>query len=303
VVGDPAPPDPVCGLTLASTTRLTIEPNRGSAGEVKLSAPFGLKVNHDPRIIARESLTPREVARLPRVLRVRAVLGVVEAPLTQPGENAPRTKVTAESADGTRHVAHLGGHRLPERDDFGRTDATPLRGGPRVALRVSGVGGVLWRAEFWRARYDNFCATATPDGVRPPAPEGFFMGRAHRASGCVTPPSLGTFRSIVRGGAYAAVTRVPAGRSGGGQAVYGYAAADVRRLSIRDTEGRYWPAKLSRPWTTWRRRADDLDAVLPKYRRGFAGLPKSVRLRAFVGVLPADAVPRYGVHLRYRAER
>jgi hypothetical protein len=134
----------------------------------------------------------------------------------------------------------------------------------------------------------------------PPLEDMYMIGKPQLSS-CLWPQELGVFRSIVREGAAAAITRASRERSGGGQAVYGAARADVARLQVRDTNGRLWPAALSRPWATWTRRPNDLAPIPPRFRHRFAGLPRSVRLRAFIAVLPAAALPRYPVHLRFEA--
>jgi hypothetical protein len=303
VVGVPAPPDPVCGLTLASTRKVTIEPNRGAAGVVRLSRPFPLRINRRQAIVRREGLDRSDVAHLPPVVLVRAVLGVVEAPPTLPGTHAPRTKVTAVDESGSRFTRTVGGHRVLTTADVPSHDPTPLPGGPRTELSATGLRGVRWTTRTWRSVAGAFCASAVPHGVEEPKLEDMYMIGKPRLSSCISPAELGRFRSIVRDGAAGAITKAPRSRSGGGQAVYGLAALDVRRLQVRDTNGRLWDARLSRPFTTWRRRPNDLAATPRRFRPRFAGLPRSIRVRAFIAVLPADAVPRYPVRLRFKARR
>jgi hypothetical protein len=299
VVGEPAPPDAVCGLTPASTSKVTIEPDRGTAGVVRLSRPFPLRVNHQPEIVAREGLTEADVAELPRIMRVRAVLGVVKAPPTVPGTRTPRIKVTAIDRDGSRFTTHVGGQRVMTTADMPPLDPTPLPGGPRTKVSVTGLGDVRWTTRTWRSVVGAFCASAVPEGVPEPALKDMYMIGKPRLSSCIWPNELGHFRSIVRTGASGAITRAPKKRSGRGQAVYGLARADVQALRVRDMSGRLWPAALSEPWTTWRRRRNDLAATPRRFRPRFAGLPRSVRVRAFIAVLPADATPRYPVRLRF----
>jgi DNA-directed RNA polymerase specialized sigma24 family protein len=270
-VGRPAPPDPVCGLALAVVREVTIDPRRGSAGEVKLSRPFSLRVDHAAR-----------------VLRVRAVLGVVEAPDTQPGERTPAVEVTAVRPDGSRFVAHVGGRRLPTTDDVPSFDPRPASGSPRAEVGIAGPDGRRWTARTWRTAHGDVCAGARPAGVP-------------RTTRCAWVPELGIFRSIVLDGAAGFITKLDRSRSRGRQAVFGFARADLRRLAVRDTAGRLWPAALSEPWTAWRRRPDDLAPVPRRFRRRFAGLPRSVRLRAFIAVIPAEAAPPYPVRLRFEA--
>ena len=301
VAGAPAPPDAVCGLTLASTTKVTIEPDRGRAGVVRLSRPFSLRVNREAEIVAREGFTEAEVAKLPRVLRVRAVLGVVEAPSTLPGTRTPRVEVTAVDKNGSQFTTHVGGRRVMTTADMPPLDPTPLPGGPRTEVSVTGPGEVRWTTKTWRSVVGAFCASAVPDGVPEPALRDMYMIGKPRLSSCIWPNELGNFRSIVKTGAAGAITRAPKERSGGGQAVYGLARADVHSLRVRDTSGRLWPAAISEPWTTWRRRPNDLAATPRRFRPRFAGLPRAVRVRAFIAVLPADAVPRYPVRLRFEA--
>lgn len=283
VVGAPAPADPVCGLARASTRKVTIAPDRGGAGVVRLSRPFPLRIDRR------------------RAVRVRAVLGVVEAPPTLPGTNTPRVRVTAVDRDGSRFTTRVGGRRVPTTADFPPMDPRPLPGGPRARVTARGPGDVRWTARMWRSVVGAFCASAVPDGVPEPALEDMYRIGKPRLSGCIFPNELGHFRSIVRDGAAGAITKAPASRSGGGQAVYGLARADLRRLGVRDTTGRLWEAELSRPWTTWRRRPNDLAATPRRFRPRFAGLPRSVPVRAFIAILPADATPRYPVRLRFSA--
>lgn len=299
VVGEAAPPDAVCGLTLASTSTVTIEPDRGTAGVVRLSRPFPLRVNRQPEIVAREGLTEADVAELPRIMRVRAVLGVVKAPPTSPGTRTPRVKVTAIDRNGSRFTTHVGGQRVMTTADMPPFDPRPLPGGPSTEVSVNGLGGVRWTTRTWRSVVGAFCASAVPEGVPEPALEDMYMVGKPRLSSCIWPNELGHFRSIVRTGASGAITRAPKERSGGGQAVYGVARADVQNLSVRDTNGRLWPAALSEPWTTWRRRPNDLAATPRRFRPRFAGLPRLVRVRALIAVLPADAAPRYPIRLRF----
>jgi hypothetical protein len=301
VVGEPAPPDPVCGLALADVREVTIEPNRGSAGEVKLSRPFSLRVNHAPAIVRREGLDPGAVADLPRVLRVRAVLGVVEAPDTQPGQRAPRVEVTAVRPDGTRYVAHVGGQRLMTREDVPSFDPRPVSGSPRAEVSIAGPDGRRWTARTWRTAHGDVCASARPAGVPLQPLDRMFMPGDQRMTGCAWVPELGSFRSIVLNGATGFITKLDRSRSRGRQAVFGFARADVRTLAVRDTTRRLWPAALSEPWTVWRRRPNDLAATPRRFRHRFAGLPRSVRLRAFIAVIPADAAPPYPVRLRFEA--
>jgi hypothetical protein len=301
VAGVPAPPDAVCGLTLAGTKKVTIEPDRGTAGVVRLSRPFPLRVNHEPEIVAREGLTEADVAGLPRILRVRAVLGVIEAPPTLPGTRTPRVEVTAVDSDGSRFTRHIGGRRVMTTADMPPLDPTPLPGGPRTEVSVSGRADVRWTTRTWRSVVGAFCASAVPEGVPEPELRDMYMIGKPSLSSCIWPNELGRFRSIVRTGAAGAITRAPKARSGGGQAVYGLARADVHDLRVRDTSGRLWPAALSEPWTTWRRRPNDLAATPRRFRPRFAGLPRSVRVRAFIAVLPADSVPRYPVRLRFKS--
>jgi hypothetical protein len=301
VVGRAAPPDPVCGLTLASTREVTIEPNRGAAGVVRLSRPFALRVNHSEAIVGREGLDRLDVANLPRVLRVRAVLGVVKASPTPPGSNTPRIEVTAVDASGRRSTAQVGGHRVMTTEDFPPMDPRPAPAGPRAEVSATGPGDVRWTSRSWRSRVGAFCASTVPEGVPEPELEDMYMIGKPRLSSCIWPNELGRFRAIVRNGAAGAITKAPAAASGGGQAVYGIAAARVGRLQVRDTKGRLWEAELSEPWTTWRRRPNDLAATPPRFRGRFRGLPRSVRVRAFVAVLPADALPRNPVGLRFKA--
>jgi hypothetical protein len=301
VTGVAAPPDAVCGLTLASTAKVTFEPDRGKAGVVRLSRPFSLRVNHEPRIVAREGLGEAEVAKLPRVLRVRAVLGVVEAPATPPGSRTPRVEVTAIDEDGSRYTTRVGGKYVMTTEDMPPHDPTPMSGGPRTEVATTGPEGVRWTSRTWMSVVGAFCASAVPEGVPEPALDDMYMIGKPRLSSCIWPNELGHFRSIVLSGASGAITKAPKERSGGGQAVYGLARADVETLRVRDTNGRLWPAALSEPWTTWRRRPDDLRATPKRFRPRFEGLPRSVRVRAFLAVLPAGALPRYPVFLRFEA--
>jgi hypothetical protein len=301
VVGQPKPPEPVCGLTLADTTRVEIRPDRGQAGEVQLSEPFPLRINRQPRIVRREGLDPDEVRALPPVVEVRAILGIVNARATRPGEREPRVTVIAASRDGERVNARVGGQRLPTRADVPSFDPRPVRGGSRANVSTNGPGGRRWSASTWRSIHGDVCASARPAGV-PREPLGRMSMPGDRGlNACVWTPELGHFRSIVRQGATGFITRLRAPQARGSQAVYGFARADVRRLAVRDTTGRPWPAALSEPWTVWGRRANDLAPIPRRFRSRFAGLPRAVRLRAFIAVIPADAAPRYPVRLRFEA--
>ncbi len=273
VVGEPAPPDPVCGLTRASTRSVTIEPNRGSAGPVRLSEPFPMQVSSE------------------RAVSVRAVFGVVNASLTQPGRRKPRVQVTALADDGSRFVTHVGGERLLTRADLPSLDPRPLPSGPTAAVRAPG-----WEADAWRSVNGGFCAGANPLGTRRPALDRIYMPGNRGLVGCLYTAELGRLRAIVRRGAAGFVTRLRGSRV---QGVFGLARADRERLSVRDSKGRVWPLRLSEPWTVWRRRANDLAPIPRRYRSRFAGLPRAVRVRLFLGVLPADAAPRLGIRLRF----
>jgi hypothetical protein len=299
VVGEPKPPDPVCGLTLADTTEVQIDPDRGSAGEVQLSEAFLLRVNRQPRIVRRESIDPANARALPPKIEVRAILGIVNGRATRPGEREPRVTVTATGPNGRRVTAHIGGQRLPTKTDFPGFDPRPLRGGPRTTVSTTGIDGRRWRADTWRTANGDVCANARPTDVPRQPLEQIFMPGDMRLTQCAWTPELGVFRSIVLHGATGFITKLDRSRSRGHQAVFGFARADLQRLAVRDTQGRFWPAALSEPWTEWRRRPNDLAPIPRRYRPRFAGLPRSVRLRAFIAVIPADAAPRYPVRLRF----
>jgi hypothetical protein len=102
VAGEPKPPNPVCGLTLADTSEVEIDPDRGRAFEVQLSEPFLLRINRQPRIVRRESLDPDKARALPAAIEVRAILGIVNARPTRPEEREPRVTVTATGPNGER---------------------------------------------------------------------------------------------------------------------------------------------------------------------------------------------------------
>lgn len=284
VVGDPKFPDPVCGLTLADTTKVTIDPDRGRAGEVLLSRPFPLRVNHEPEIVGRESLDPERVRRLPRVLQVRAILGVVEAPMTQPGQHLPRVAVTATGPDGRQVTAHVQGQRLLTREDVPSMDPAPEPGGPRTTLTTDGAASGTWTMKAWRTRTRDHCASSAPaSGPRPRDPSIF----------CVWRPELGRFRSLVQGETEAMFTRArPA--AGGGYAVYGLVRADAESVRVRDPAGRTTAAELSPTWVAITRRKGDLQAIPKRFRGPFEDLPRSVLVRVFQAVLPSPPAPRNG---------
>ena len=256
----------------------------GSAGAVKLSRPFSLGYGE-------------------KAIRVRAVLGVVEAPPTQPGKHTPRVKVTAIDEDGSRFTTHVGGRRVLTTEQFPPHDPRPEPGGPEARVAAMGPGGVLWTAHNWRGRVGALCASAVPEGMPEPPLRDMYMVGKPQVSSCIESNELGRFRSIVRDGAAGSIAKAPVDLTGGGKAVYGVARADLRGLAVRDRTGRLWRAVLSRPWTTWRRRPNDLVVVLPRYRHRFAGLPRQVRLRAFLAVIPADVAAHSPVRLRFEARR
>jgi hypothetical protein len=285
VVGQPAPPDPVCGLTLATTHRVTIEPSRGSAGPVKLSRPFLLRVDRDPQVVEREGGIERAVAeRLPAVLGVRAILGVVDAPPTKPGQRTPLVRVTATTPDGTLS-AHVGGTRLMVSEDVPSMDPTPEPGGPRATLTTRGPGGESWTVKAWRTTHADHCASAVPTRGRPPRDPSIY---------CFWRAELGRYRSLARGEALGMFTRAGPRDAPRSYAVYGFLRADVDRVEIRAPGGSIHPAELSPAWTTFRRRRGDLLPIPPKYRDRFAGLPQSLRIRVFQAVVPASAAPDDG---------
>jgi hypothetical protein len=301
VVGESSPPNPVCGLTLADTSAVQIDPDRGRAGEVQLSEPFLLRVNRQPRIVRRESLDPEKARALPATIAVRAILGIVDGRATRPGEREPRVAVTATGPDGERTTAHVGGQRLLTRADVPSFDPRPAPGGPRTNVGTTGPGGRRWSANTWRTAHGDVCASARPADVPREPLERMSMRGNQGLNSCVWAPELGHFRSIVFQGAAGFITRLDGSNSHGQQAVYGFARADLRGLVVRDTNGRLWRAALSEPWTVWDRRPNDLTAIPRRFRPRFAGLPRSVRLRAFIAVIPANAAPRYPVRLRFEA--
>jgi hypothetical protein len=301
VAGEPKRPDPVCGLTLADTTEVQINPDRGSTGGVQLSEPFLLRVNKQPRIVRSESIDADRARALPPAIEVRAILGIVNGRPTRPGEREPRVTVTAAGPDGEPVTAQVGGQRLPTKADFPAFDPRPLPGGPRTTVSTTGPDGRRWRADTWRTANGDVCANARPSDVARQPLDRMFMPGDMRLTQCAWTPELGLLRSIVLHGATGFITKLDRPRSRGRQAVFGFAHADLERLVVRDTNGRPWPAALSKPWTVWRRRPNDLAATPRKFRPRFAGLPRSVRLRAFIAVIPADAAPRYPVRLRFQA--
>jgi hypothetical protein len=294
IVGEPAPPDPVCGLTLASTRSVTIEPSRGSAGPVKLSRPFLLRVDRDPQIVEREGGIDATLAeRLPAALRVRAILGVVDAPPTQPGRRTPLVRVTATGAQGDVR-AHVGGMRLMVREDLPSNDPTPEPGGPRASLTTRGHGGQSWTVKAWRTTNADHCASAAPTRGRPPRDPSIY---------CFWRAGLGPYRSLARGEALGMFTRAGPRDAPRSYAVYGFVRADVGSVVVRDPDGRKYPAELSPIWTTFRRRRGDLLPIPPKYRKRFAGLPRSLRVRLFQAVVPATTAPDNGRPIVIRSER
>jgi hypothetical protein len=285
VVGEPAPPDPVCGLTLASTRSVTIEPNRGSAGPVKLSRPFLLQVDRDPQIVGREGGIDASLAdRLPAALRVRAILGVVDAPPTQPGQRTPLVRVIARGEYGEVR-AHVGGTRLLVREDLPSGDPTPEPGGPHARLTTRGSDGQSWTVRAWRTTHIDHCASAAPTRGRPPRDPSIY---------CAWRASLGDYRSVARGEALAMFTRAGPRDAPNSYAVYGFVRSDVDSVVVRDPGGRTHQAELSPIWTTFRRRSGDLLPIPPKYRKRFAGLPQSLRVRVFQAVVPAATAPTNG---------
>jgi hypothetical protein len=270
VSGRPLPPDPVCGVTLADTTSVTIVPSRGRAGQVLLSRPFRLR-----RGGGKEAL------------RVRAILGVVEAPDTQPGDHTPRVGVTARSADGSEVTIHVGGKRVPTEEDFPSMDPTPEPGGPRVTLTAGG-----WTTKAWRTATGDHCVSSEPANGPVPRDPSIF---------CAWAAALGSFRSLVLGETESMFTRVrPA--PGSGYAVYGLVRADAQGVGVRDPAGRVTAAELSAPWTTIRRRQGDLLPIPRRFRDRFRGLPRSLRVRTFQAVVASPPVPSNGRDLLIRTE-
>ena len=294
VIGEPAPPDPVCGLTLASTRSVTIEPNRGSAGPVKLSRPFLLRVDRDPQVVEREGgIDATLAARLPTALRVRAILGVVDAAPTQPGQRTPLVRVTARTESGELH-ARVGGTRLLTLGDMPSFDPTPEPDGPRMRLTTGGPSGQSWTTKAWRTTHADHCVSAVPTRGRPPRDPSIY---------CAWRAELGRYRSLVRGEALGMFTRagpIDAPRS---YAVYGFVRADVENVVIHPEGGPTQRAELSPVWTTFRRRPGDLLPILPKYRDRFAWLPHSLRVRVYQAVVPGAAAPDNGRFIVIRTTR
>ena len=272
-MGAPAPPDPVCGLARASTSTVTIEPSRGSAGPVRLSEPFPLQVSSE------------------RSVSVRAVLGVVNASLMQPGRRKPRVRVTALADDGSRFVTHVGGERLMTRADLPSLDPRPLPGGPTASVRAPG-----WEADAWRSVNGGFCAGANPLGTRRPALDRIYMPGNRGLVGCLYTAELGRLRAIVRRGAAGFVTRLRGSRV---QGVFGLARADRETLErARHQRSRLAAAAvraLDGLAPARQRPGPDPAPLPPRLCRP----PRAIRVRLFLGVLPADAAPRLGIRLRF----
>ncbi len=293
VVGMPSLAGPVCGLTLASTRKVTMEPSRGRA-VVKLSRPFLLRVNRDPDIVAREGgIDQRAAGRLPAALRVRAILGVLSAAPTQPGGHTPHVQVTARGPYG-RARARVGGQRLMVREDLPSNDPTPEPGGPRKRLTTHGPDDQGWTVQAWRTVNADHCASPTPTRGRPPRDPSIY---------CFWRAELGRYRSLALGEAVGMFTRAGPREAPSSYAVYGFVRADVEDVDVRVPDGHTYPAELSRVWTTLRRRPGDLLPIPPKYRDRFAWLPHSLRIRLFQAVVPGSTAPDNGRFIVIRTAR
>jgi hypothetical protein len=181
--------------------------------------------------------------------------------------------------------AHVGGNRLMVLEDLPSSDPTPEPGGPRKRVTTHGPDNQGWTVQAWRTVNSDHCASSTPTRGRPPRDPSIY---------CFWRAELGRYRSLVRGEAVGMYTRAGPRDAPRSYAVYGFVRADVDTVRVRDPRGRSYPAELSGPWTTFRRRRGDLLPIMPKYRPRFADLPQSLRIRVFQAVVPARLAPGNG---------
>lgn len=137
-----------------------------------------------------------------------------------------------------------------------------------------------WRSVGYRGQRGTLCNAAAPAGERL-----ITAGKLQCSA------ALAVVNALTRYGAALYVSDFNPRRERGRRSValFGFARAGVGAIAIVDRRGRRYQARLSRPWTTVVRRADDLVGLDGALRRRLERLPRSVRVRSFIA--SADVPP------------
>jgi hypothetical protein len=272
------PTTPFYGLVRAGAERVEIQREGEDPVDARLSRRFNLEVPRVPLSVRKQIESPKQMrltADVPRVVRVRAFIAALDIRRTPVGERTPVVSATASFADGSSRTATLGGGKVPAPPP--PLQLEPHAGGLVTRLEAVAPDGARWRAIGFKTRDGAVCA-GSAEAPRPPNRGDLMCGGG-----------VGVVEPLLKRGIISELgTGLPDGkRPTGSYTIFGHARADVRKAVFTRPGERPVPAQLSPPWTTVRWHERELRSVVsPSMRRRLSRLPRTVRVRLFMAVVP-----------------
>ena len=248
------------GLVPAAVRRVTLTRERGPAAAAVLSGPIAIRLRS-------ETGGPRARAFIAAATYDNDGADWLRAPA--------RRTITVALADGTtRHQT------TSEPQFFPMVDSSRPRG-ERITMTHPGQAA-SWRSVGYEGEYGTLCNAAGPPGER------LIKPTMLQCSG-----PLAVVNALERYGAALYLSNFNPRRERGKRSVaaFGFARADARALSVVDSRGRRYEARLSRPWTTVVRRRGDLDGVTGHLRERLTRLPHRMPIRSWIASLDVPPEP------------
>jgi hypothetical protein len=243
IAGPQRPPTaPFHGLVLGDAERVTLTRTGEPPVEAELSRPFRIRT---PRLTPRllRDLNPRQrrmAADLPRLVELRAFLGVAAAPEVPVGQRIPVVTIRAEFENGDSVTRTSGGELVGPQPKPDPHALDPRPGGRIARLYAGAPGGKRWRAVGYETRDRALCAgiALLPTDRR--------WERLSCGSG------MGMISPLARGGLRQEVSTNRPDRARSHYALYGLTRGDARSLVFESRGGRIVRARLSPVWTVLR---------------------------------------------------